>query len=329
MKKGWLDLINKHPEKRKEIETLLGSKYTLLGSKYYNNSYSYLDDWLNEVSSIPIEVEDKTDVKKKRLKNWTCKINGEYYLNLTDYCYGHNINIEEFNEPVEFNPTVENISWFFNRCSKFNQPVLIPDEVRKCEGLFYECHAFNSPVTFNPTKTKKILTRAMFESCISFNQPIQHIIDLIELKSVNLTDTFANCTSLNQKVVLPALIEPTKFNQNIGSLFIESNLFEGSGMKDYDISFHLYDLPAIWFLLNQKGFDISGYRIVCTELFNNLDLVNNELFINYNNKFKTIFEMDNVVINLGEFINNKGIIDVPADVYARMSLVYNLNETEE
>jgi len=321
MKKDWYELINKHPEKREEIEKLLGYNYS--------HRTSYIEHWLDEVSSIPIEVvENKINVKKKRLKNWTCKINGEYYLNLNDYCSEHIIDIEEFNEPVEFNPTVKNISWFFNRCSKFNQPVLIPDEVINCEGLFYECHAFNSPVTFNPTKTKKILTRAMFESCESFNQPIQHIIDLIDLKSINLTDTFANCASLKQKVVLPALIEPTKF-KDTGIPFIESNLFEGSGMKDYDISFHLYDLPAIWFILNQKGFDISGYRIVCTELFNNLDLVNNELFINYNNKFKTIFEMDNVVINLGEFINNKGIIDVPADVYARMSLVYNLNETEE
>lgn len=130
-------------------------------------------------------------------------------------------NCRNFNNVVYLGNKVSQTQSMFNFCLNYNQPLTIPNTVTNSMAMFANCMWLDSPITIdsdlitdmsqmfkgcvNYNKPVHISTSAynfymMFDSCpIRFNQPIDITINYTST-TVNMTQMFANCASLNSPV---------------------------------------------------------------------------------------------------------------------------------
>lgn len=113
-------------------------------------------------------------------------------------CAQHDIDMQDFNEPVTIAPDAD-VEGLFNNCTSFNQPVIIPvGTIKSCRAMFFRCKSFNQQITI-PTGVTNCV--AMFMGCTSLNQPI-----IIPEGVEDCNNMFTNCLSFDQEMVIPTSV---------------------------------------------------------------------------------------------------------------------------
>ena len=94
-------------------------------------------------------------------------------------------------------PTVTNLRFCFEKCTKFNQLLTFnTSNVTDMSSMFSNCQNYNQPINFNTSKVTSM--DYMFFNCKSFNQPIN--FNCPSLKDANFM--FSGCISLNHPVII-------------------------------------------------------------------------------------------------------------------------------
>jgi len=290
---------------------------------------------------------------------WNVEINGKKYVNIEHYCKNHGIKRKEFNEKVTFRKDLRivNISGFFSDCTSFNQPIHIPKNIELADGLFRGCKNFNSPVTIDDD-SNLMHASIMFAECPKFNQDVSKIINTVIRNNNTKTPLYPNnysgaygksnnylaeflrsCESFNNGNKPFVIKEVPKV-----SLFDCFNLMFNHSTKSFDIKNMNLNLKLIndfWFMFNggiktiikkvKKDFIslADDTCIICSEKFSGLDIIKNRITLSNSDKrseeiLNLIAEDDDTMINIGDFLSNNLIIDIPLDKYLMLEMYFNL-----
>jgi len=292
---------------------------------------------------------------------WNVEINGKKYVNIEHYCKKYGIKRKEFNEKVTFrkDPRIVNISDFFRDCTSFNQPIHIPKNIELADALFINCKNFNSPVTIDDD-SNLMHASIMFAKCSKFNQDVSKIINIITRNNNTKTPLYPNnysgaygkssnylaeflrsCESFNNGNKPFVIKEVPKV-----SLFDCFHLMFNYSTKSFDIKNMNLNLKLIndfWFMFNggintiikkvKKDFiSLAGDTcIICSEKFSGLDIIKNRITLSRSDErseeiLKIIAEDDDSMINIGDFLSNNLVIDIPLDKYLMIEMYFNLKE---
>lgn len=112
-----------------------------------------------------------------------------------DYCFDHNIKIEDFNGKVVVAGGVDDLSGLLASARSFNEALIIPNGVKCCTNLFAGCESFNQPVE---VPSSVVEAAQMLMGCTRFNSPVKLHDGL-----VNGNLMFDGCAAYNQPTFLP------------------------------------------------------------------------------------------------------------------------------